>query len=148
MHQSFRNGFEKQAYDYKWEVEDMAHDRMKRQYDTPVHAGKSTAVGAGIGGALGGTIGALSSKGKRLKGGLIGGAIGAGLGALGGLAHARADAADIADAQRVSAMPEEDKRSLLASRAHRQERIEDRAAMQNATMSGSMYGTMLGNAWR
>jgi hypothetical protein len=141
MHQSFREGFEKQAYDYKWEVEDMAHDRMKRQYDTPIHAGKATGWGAGIGGAVGGTIGGFA--GKSWKHGLIGAGIGAGVGALGGFATARADKSDIEDAQRVSAMPEEDRRSLLASRAHRAERFEDRASTQNATMMGTMYGNML-----
>jgi hypothetical protein len=141
MHQAFRAGFEKQAYDYKWEVEDMAHDRMKRQYDTPVHAGKASGIGAGVGGVLGGAIG--TAAGKNWKAGLLGAGIGAGIGALGGLAHARADKADIDDARLVSSMPDDDRRALLASRARKSERQEDRASAQNATMMGTMYGNML-----
>lgn len=138
MHQSFRDGFEKVAYDYNWEVEDMTHDRMKRQYDTPIHKGKATGIGAGIGAALGGAAGAsIAGAGKRMKGGLIGGAAGLGLGALGGYAAAKHDESDIEDARSVMAMEPDQRRSLLASRARKQENEEREA---RADSRAALYG--------
>jgi uncharacterized protein YcfJ len=135
MHQSFRDGFEKVAYDYNWEVEDMTHERMKRQYDAPIHKGKATGIGAGIGGVLGGAIGGIA--GKSWKHGLIGGAAGLGLGALGGYATAKHDESDIEDARSVMAMEPDQRRSLLASRAHKQENDEREA---RADSRAAIYG--------
>jgi hypothetical protein len=140
MHQSFRDGFEKIAYDYDWEVEDMTHDRMKRQYDTPMHKGKAMGIGAGLLGTAGAIGGALkgmdNGKKKGLKFGLLGGAAGAGIGALGGYMAAKHDENDIEDARNVMTMEPDRRRSLLTSRARQAEKQQDYAAMQNAAVSG------------
>jgi hypothetical protein len=141
MHQSFRDGFEKTAYDYNWEVEDMTHDRMKRQFDDPMHKGKAMGIGAGVLGTAGAIGGALKGqelgRKKGLKYGLIGGAAGAGIGALGGYMAAKHDENDIEDARRVMAMEPDQRRSLLTSRARQAEKQEDYAAMQRASYIGA-----------
>jgi len=120
MSHEYVNEILKLGYDYAWESQEAEQHAKKRYKDKPISALKST----GIGGAIGSGIGALTGKLNRTgagKAALIGGLVGA----LGGLAVAGIDAADIKESKKVMGMPKKQRDMYLTAR-ERNKQIADR----------------------
>lgn len=118
MNESFKDGFEKIAYDYKHEVNEKEHYAKSRENDEPVGWKKSVGIGAGLGVGLGALIGSLvpskASFVKKVLGSSAAGVLG---GAAIGALYKIFDESDIDEQKRIMAMPKEERAAYLASRA-------------------------------
>lgn len=116
----FWSGFEKRAYDYAWEAQELEGRMKGRAKETPVDPKKSSTIG-GLGGAgLGALYGARVAK-SSLTGGLVGAAAGGLLGAGAGFLYHLADVAGVDHAKKVMKMDHKERKSYLASMARKME---------------------------
>lgn len=106
---------EKLAYDYEHEAGTYEDYHRHNRNTTPPKWRTALPVGAGVGAGIGAILG---SKGKRLK------AAGAGAlaGTVGGAWYKLLRHMTIADSKRVMSMSKRERRALLKSRAHRNDR--------------------------
>lgn len=125
--QAFWSGFEKRAYDYKYEAKELNREYGARSKETPSSKSKSALIGAGIGAVGGGLLGmghGLSSSLGAGLGALAGAGIGGALGGLSGLFMAIAHKMGIEEAKRIMKMDPKKREEYLRHLARRNEITE------------------------
>jgi hypothetical protein len=115
---SFWNGFEKRAYDYKYEAKQLNRDYGARSKEKPISKSKSSIVGAALGASLGGLFGL--SRGSAGLGALAGAALGGLTGLMGAISHK----VGIEEAKRIMKMDPKKRDEYLRSLARRNEITE------------------------